>query len=136
MRGDLLGGCDDQVMVWGVLADAVLVLHGLFIAWVALGAIAVWRRPWLAVLHLPALAWGLWIEVSGGICPLTPLENSLRRAAGETGYSGGFIEHYLGGAIYPAGLTHQAQWMVAGALLVINSVPYGLMIARTVRHRA
>jgi len=70
----------------GLLADAVLVVHGLFIAWALLGGFVVVRWPWLAVLHLPALAWGLWIEASGGLCPLTPLENSLRRAAGETGY--------------------------------------------------
>ena len=69
----------------GLLADAVLVLHGLFIAWALFGGFVVLRWPWLAVLHLPALAWGLWIEASGGLCPLTPLENSLRRAAGVLG---------------------------------------------------
>jgi hypothetical protein len=116
-----------------VLADGVLVLHGLFIVWAALGALAVWRWPRLAVLHLPALAWAVWIEASGGVCPLTPLENSLRRAAGQAGYSGGFIDHYLGGIIYPAGLTRQAQWLVAGALLLFNLVGYGLMIRRARR---
>ena len=119
----------------GLLADGVLVLHGLFIAWAALGALAVWRRPRLLVLHLPALAWGVWIEISGGICPLTPLENSLRRAAGQSGYSGGFIDHYLGGLIYPAGLTREAQWAVAGVLLAINVVLYGVMIVRVRRSR-
>jgi hypothetical protein len=116
-----------------VLADGVLVLHGLFIVWAALGALAVWRWPRLAVLHLPALAWAVWIEASGGVCPLTPLENSLRRAAGQAGYSGGFIDHYLGGIIYPAGLTRQAQWLVAGVLLLVNLVGYGLMIRRARR---
>ena len=119
----------------GLLADGVLVLHGLFIAWAALGALAVWRWPRLLVLHLPALAWGVWIEISGGICPLTPLENSLRRAAGQGGYSGGFIDHYLGGLIYPAGLTREAQWAVAGVLLAINVVLYGVMIVRVRRSR-
>ena len=119
----------------GFLADAVLVIHGLFIVWAAVGAIAVWRWPKLAALHLPALAWAVWIETSGGICPLTPLENSLRRAAGQAGYSGGFIEHYLGAVIYPAGLTRQAQWLVAGVLLTINVVAYGLIIARARRVR-
>ena len=94
-----------------------------------------WRWPRLLVLHLPALAWGVWIEISGGICPLTPLENSLRRAAGQSGYSGGFIDHYLGGLIYPAGLTREAQWVVAGVLLAINVVLYGVMIARVRRAR-
>ena len=121
-------------MRWpAALADGVLVLHGLFIVWAALGALAVWRWPRLAWLHLPALAWAMWIEASGGVCPLTPLENSLRRAAGQAGYSGGFIDHYLGGIIYPAGLTRQTQWLVAGALLLINLVGYGLMIRRARR---
>ena len=117
-------------MLSGLLADAVLVVHGLFIVWAALGAVAVWRWPKLALLHLPALAWAVWIELSGGICPLTPLENSLRRAAGQTGYSGGFIDHYVGGAIYPDGLTRETQWVIAGVMLTINAVLYGLMIAR------
>lgn len=119
----------------GLLADAVLVAHGMFIAWALLGGFLVVRWPWLAALHLPALAWGLWIEASGGLCPLTPLENSLRRAAGETGYTGGFIEHYLGAIIYPAGLTRDAQWLAAGVLALINAVAYGLLIARAVRAR-
>ena len=114
----------------GLLADAVLVFHGLFIAWAALGALAVWRWPRLAMVHLPALAWAVWIESSGRICPLTPLENSLRRAAGESGYSGGFIEHYLGRIIYPAGLTREAQWTVAGALLLFNAAVSGLLVTR------
>ena len=122
-------------MFAGILADAVLVVHALFLVWVILGAVAVWRWPWLAVLHLPAVAWGLWIETSGGVCPLTPRENSLRRAAGEEGYSGGFIEHYIGGVIYPAGLTRAGQWLAAGVLAAVNVVPYGLMILRAVRAR-
>ena len=115
------------------LADAVLVVHALFVAWVVLGALAVWRWPRLAWLHLPALAWGVWIEVSGGLCPLTPLEVSLRREAGEAGYSGGFLDHYLGAILYPAGLTRQAQWLGAGVLALINVVVYGLMIRRARR---
>lgn len=119
----------------GLLADAVLVFHGLFIVWAALGSLAVWRWPRLALLHLPALAWAVWIETSGGICPLTPLENSLRRAAGQAGYSGGFIDHYVGGLIYPDGLTRQAQWLVAGVLLAINVVAYTMIVVRARRAR-
>jgi hypothetical protein len=113
-----------------VLADGVLLAHGLFIVWAALGALAVWRWPTLAVLHLPALAWAVWIEASGGVCPLTPLEISLRRAAGQAGYSGGFIDHYLGPIIYPAGLTREAQWAIAGVLLVVNAALYGMLLKR------
>ena len=119
----------------GFLADAVLVVHGLFVVWAVFGVVAVWRWPRLAVLHLPALAWAVWIEATGGVCPLTPLEVSLRRAAGQEGYTGGFIEHYLGGAIYPDGLTRSVQWLAAGALALVNGVVYALLITRVARSR-
>jgi hypothetical protein len=119
----------------GLLADAVLVVHGLFVVWAVFGVVAVWRWPRLAVLHLPALAWAVWIEATGGVCPLTPLEVWLRRAAGQEGYAGGFIEHYLGGAIYPDGLTRSAQWLAAGALALVNGVVYALLITRVARSR-
>lgn len=120
----------------GILADVVLLLHGLFIAWVVLGGVVVLRWPLLAWLHLPAVAWGVWIELSGGLCPLTPLEQRLRLAAGEAGYTGGFIEHYLGGLIYPAGLTRGTQWLLAGVVLAINLVAYAVLWRRRTRRRA
>lgn len=119
----------------GLLADAVLVIHGLFIVWATLGALAVWRWPRLAVLHLPALAWAVWIEAAGGVCPLTPMENSLRRAAGETGYSGDFIDHYLGPIIYPDGLIRETQWALAGTLAVVNIGAYAWIVSRARRRR-
>src|SRR5687768_2258755 len=77
--------CQHGAMSFALLADAVLVLHGLFIAWVVLGGFAVWWRAGLAWLHLPAVVWGVWVECSGSLCPLTPLEQSLRHAAGQAG---------------------------------------------------
>ncbi len=112
------------------LADAVLVLHGLFVAWVAAGGLAVLRWPSLAWAHLPALAWGLWIEASGAVCPLTPLEQRLRVAAGEAGYRGGFIEHYMTAVLYPDGLTRGTQWLLAAALLVFNAGVYATWLRR------
>ena len=112
-------------MLHRIAADAVLLLHLAFIVFVLLGGLLAlrWRRaPWL---HLPAVAWGVYIELSGGLCPLTPLENSLRRAAGEAGYDGGFIEHYLLPVIYPAGLTQEIQYVLAGIVLVVNVLAYG-----------
>jgi Protein of Unknown function (DUF2784) len=117
------------------LADAVLLLHGLFIVWVLFGGLAVIARPWLAWLHLPAVAWAVWISWSGSYCPLTPLEQSLRRAAGQAGYEGGFIEHYLTAMIYPQGLTMNLQLLFGAVVLGINLALYAVAIARAARRR-
>ena len=111
-------------------ADAVLVLHLAFILFATLGAALVVWRAWFAWLHLPALAWGIWIELSHGICPLTPLENSLRRAAGAAGYPGGFIDHYLMPLIYPPGLTAAQQVWIAVVLVATNALGYGWALFR------
>lgn len=117
------------------LADAVLLLHGLFIVWVVFGGIAVIARPLLAWLHLPAVAWAVWISWSGSTCPLTPLEQSLRRAAGQAGYEGGFIEHYLTAVIYPQGLTVDLQLLFGAIVLGINLALYAVAITRAARRR-
>jgi len=122
-------------MAHAFLADAVLLLHGLFIVWLVAGGVAVLWRAWLAALHLPALAWGAWISFSGSYCPLTPLEQSLRRAAGQAGYEGGFIEHYLTAAIYPAGLTIEHQILFGALALAINLAVYGFAIWHAARRR-
>ena len=90
-------------MWYRLLADAVLIIHLGFIAFVVLGGLLVLRWPRLAWLHLPTVAWGAWIEFTGSICPLTPLEIGLRARGGETAYRGGFIEHYVTALIYPEG---------------------------------
>jgi hypothetical protein len=118
-----------------LLADAVLSLHGLFIACVVAGSVAVCWRPVWAWLHLPAVAWGAWISFSATVCPLTPLEQSLRRAAGQAGYEGGFIERYLTAAIYPDGLTPTHQAWLGVLVLAINLVGYGLAWRRAARRR-
>lgn len=117
-------------MLYSLLADAVLLFHFAFILFVGGGGLLwIWwkRAPWL---HLPVAAWGVWIELSGNICPLTPLENRLRRMAGEQGYSGGFIEHYLLPVIYPSGLTREVQLVIAALVLVLNLTIYGLVWRR------
>jgi hypothetical protein len=122
-------------MLSAFFADAVLVLHGLFIVWVVFGGLAVIARPWLAWLHLPAAAWGVWISWSGRVCPLTPLEQSLRRAAGQAGYEGGFVEHYLTAVIYPEGLTVNLQILYGAVVLAINLALYAMAIVRAARRR-
>lgn len=111
-------------MTYRVLADAILVIHLCFVVFVALGGFLVLRWRWVAWLHLPAAIWGALIEFMGWICPLTPLENELRRLGGDAGYAGGFIDHYIIALIYPEGLTRGAQIAVGIAVLVVNAAIY------------
>ncbi|MBP0631956.1 MULTISPECIES: DUF2784 domain-containing protein [unclassified Cupriavidus] len=117
------------------LADLVVIVHGLFIVFVVAGGLLVLRWPRLAWVHLPAAAWGVMIEWSGWICPLTPLENALRRAAGEAGYSEGFVERYLLPLIYPVGLTPAVQLWLGLIVLVVNVTVYAAVYARWWRRR-
>ena len=122
-------------MAYRALADAVVVAHLAFIVFVVLGGFLVLRWRWAPALHLPAALWGAYVELTGRICPLTPLENTLRRAAGESGYSGGFIEQYLIPVIYPSGLTLATQSVLAIAVVAINLAIYGWCL-RAIRRRA
>jgi hypothetical protein len=121
-------------MIWSLLADSFVILHFAFTAFVIVGGFLTWRWPQIAFLHLPALAWGSWVEVSHSICPLTPLENHFRHLGGEAGYRGGFLAHYLVRLLYPPGLTWHIQWELAAALIAINVVAYWGLIRRW-RHR-
>jgi hypothetical protein len=117
-------------MRYALAADAVMAVHFLFIAFALLGSFLVLWKSWIVWLHIPALAWGVWIEASGRICPLTPLENYFRDLAGQTTYGEGFVTHYLGPIIYPAGLTRDTQFLIMGILIVVNLVGYVLILAR------
>jgi hypothetical protein len=114
-------------LTYRVLADAVLVLHLAFILFVVLGGWLVAIRPKLIWLHLPVVAWGALVEILGLTCPLTPLENWLRDRGGETGYSGGFIDHYLTPLMYPAGLTRGMQLALGAFVIAINLAAYALI---------
>jgi hypothetical protein len=120
-------------LIYRALADLVLVVHLSFVLFVVLGGLLVLRWPKMAWLHVPAAIWGVLIEYAGWICPLTPLENSLRRSGGEAGYSGGFIEHYIQPALYPAGLTRGTQMVLGSLALIVNLTAYGVLIARRKR---
>jgi Protein of Unknown function (DUF2784) len=114
--------CGPMTYRW--LADLVLVLHAGFVGFVMLGGLLVLRWPRVAWVHLPVVAWGAGIEFAGGICPLTPLENHWRRLAGEAGYGGGFVEHYLLAALYPDGLTRTVQVALGLLVLGVNAALY------------
>ncbi|KPY23796.1 hypothetical protein ALQ80_02669 [Pseudomonas coronafaciens pv. oryzae] len=117
-------------MVYRMGADAVVVFHLAFILFVLFGGLLVLRRPWLAVLHIPAIAWGAAVEFLHLYCPLTPLENALRSRAGEQGYDGGFVEHYLIPLIYPAGLTPDIQLWLGGIVVLVNVSVYSALLVR------
>lgn len=123
-------------MLYRLLADAVLLVHAAFVAFVVIGGFWVLSRPKLAWVHLPVVAWGAGIELLGGICPLTPLENHYRRLAGEQGFPGGFVEHYLLATLYPEGLTREVQVGLGLLVLGVNAVLYVAAWRRAKRRRA
>lgn len=112
-------------MLYRIVADLVVILHLAFVVFVLVGGLLVlrWRR--LAWLHLPAAVWGAAVEFGGWICPLTPLESSLRMQGGESGYSSDFIEHYVLPLLYPSGLTREVQVALGAVVLVVNLAIYG-----------
>jgi hypothetical protein len=117
-------------MIDRLCADAIVVLHAAFVAYACLGGLLAWRHPGYALIHLPALAWSAWVEFTGTICPLTPLENQFRRRAGESDYAGGFVEHYVVPILYPAGLTHDTQVTLGAILVALNVAIYAIAIVR------
>lgn len=111
-------------MVYAIAADLLLVFHLCFAGFVVAGGLLVCKWRWLVFLHLPAVVWGVLLELRGWICPLTPWEQQLRQAAGQSGYQDGFIEHYLLPVLYPAGLEGDTQMMLGGIVILVNVVVY------------
>ena len=120
-------------MIYRALADLVLVVHLSFVLFVVLGGLLVLRWRKVAFVHVPAAVWGVFIEYAGWICPLTPLENSLRSSGGQAEYGGSFIEHYIQPVLYPAGLTRGTQMVLGSLALLVNLAAYGVVTARTRR---
>ena len=117
-------------MAYRALADAVVLFHLLFVAFAVGGGLLAFRWRWMPLVHLPAVAWAGWVEFTGRICPLTPLEIHLRAACGAAGYEGGFVEHYLLPMLYPADLTRELQWTLGAGLLAFNVAVYGAWMLR------
>jgi len=114
-----------------MLAEFVVGFHLGFVLFVVLGGLLVLRWPRLAWLHLPAAVWGALIEFAGWVCPLTPLENRLRRASGTAEYAGGFVEHYLLPVLYPVGLTRGVQYILGACVVVVNAAVYWWVFRRS-----
>jgi len=117
-------------MLYRRLADLIVLFHSTFVVFVVFGGLLVVRRRRLVFLHLPALLWGAWIEFSGWICPLTPLENWLRLKGGGTAYRGDFIAHYLLPVLYPPNLTREIQVALGILVLAVNAAAYAWVFGR------
>ena len=117
-------------MLFRLAADGVLLLHLAFILFALLGAAMAVRWRWIPLIHIPAAAWGVFVELTGRACPLTYLENYLRIKAGQSGYTASFIEHYILDIIYPSGLTTEIQFALAGVVVVVNIAIYGWLLSR------
>jgi len=120
--------------VSGLLADLVMVVHLGFVVFVVAGGLLVVWRTRVAWLHLPCALYGTAIELFGWVCPLTPWEQSLRRAAGQAGYGGGFIEHYVGRILYP-GNWGDIHVLLGLSVLALNGALYGWLVWRSSRRR-
>jgi hypothetical protein len=107
-----------------LLADLVVLVHVVFVVFAVLGGLlaARWRR--LVWIHLPAVIWAALVEVLGWACPLTPLENWLRRKGGQGVYPSDFIAHYVLPILYPEGLTREVQIALGVIVVLINSAVY------------
>ena len=121
------------LMLYRIAAEVIVAFHLAFVVFVPFGALLALKWHWIPWVHLPAAAWGLFIELTGRGCPLTDLENALRASAGESGYAGGFIDQYLVTIIYPAGLTRGDQFILLLAVIVVNSLTYGWLHVRWFR---
>lgn len=117
-------------MIYRLGGQFVALVHLGFVVFVVAGALLVLKWPRLMWVHIPAAVWGALIEFAGWTCPLTPLENWLRRRAGQEGYSGGFLDYYLFSILYPEGLTRTAQIFLGGIVLVINTIAYWVVFSR------
>jgi hypothetical protein len=116
--------------VFALLAGLIVLIHLAFVVFAASGALLALRWSWIPWVHVPAAAWAAYIEFSGGICPLTPLEHELRARAGLGYYGGDFVAQYLFPVLYPDGLTREAQFVIGGVVLVVNLVLYGWLWRR------
>lgn len=122
-------------MIYSLIADILLIFHLGFIVYVLLGVLLVFKCPRSAFVHLPVCVWGVTVEWTEWLCPLTSLEVYFRRLAGEVGYSGGYVAEYIIPVIYPDGLTHEIQWLLGGVVLLCNFFFYALLLRQFFRRQ-
>jgi hypothetical protein len=123
-------------LIFRLLADLIVLIHLAFVVFVVLGGLLVIRWPRVLWVHLPAAAWGAWVEFAGWICPLTPLENWFRMRGGDVAYTASFVEQYLIPLLYPASLSRELQYSLGATVVVVNLLVYAMLVRRSARHKA
>lgn len=121
-------------MGYELLAAAIVAIHGAFVAFAAFGCLLALRWPLIGCLQIPAAGWAAYVEFSGKICPLTPIEQALRERAGLAAYSGDFVARYIFPMLYPEGLTREAQFAIGGLVVLVNAGMYGWLVYRRSRN--
>ncbi|MCL5807161.1 MAG: DUF2784 domain-containing protein [Deltaproteobacteria bacterium] len=122
-------------MLYPLLADMVVFWHVGFILFAALGGLLILRSRWWVWIHAPAFLWAGFIELTGGICPLTPLENRLRALGGGETYGGDFIDRYLIPLLYPESLTREIQIVLGLFVILLNIGLYAWLWRRPQQKR-
>lgn len=122
-------------MFYKILADFILIFHLLFILFVLLGGLLAFKKPKVIWLHIPVFIWGVLISIFRWVCPLTPLETYLRLNAGQEGYEGGFISHYIIPIIYPDDFGPVMGMYYAIIVIACNVIIYSLLICSIKKHR-
>ena len=123
-------------MAYRVLADLVVATHLVFMLYALFGGLLRLWKTWSVFVHAPTAIWIAVVAFRGWICPLTPLENTLRFAAGEAGYEGSFVEHYLIPVIYPSGLTRANQSLIGVVAVAVNIAVYVFVFYRLRQRRS
>jgi hypothetical protein len=121
--------------MYRALTEITIIAHLAFIVFVVAGGILALKRLWLIPIHLAALSWAVYAELSSGIvCPLTAVENYFAGRAGITGYSGDFVAHYLGPIIYQDGLPLNWQYVLTVVVIGLNVLIYASLLLRKRSH--
>ena len=123
-------------MTYKLAADLLVLIHFSFIIFVVLGGLLVLRWPRVAWAHIPAAAWGAWISFTHGVCPLTPMEQSLRTLAETPNYQGGFINHYIIPLLYPPGFSAETAQILGFMVLGLNLFFYTTVIYRKLKNHS
>ncbi|MFZ2490898.1 MAG: DUF2784 domain-containing protein [Thermoanaerobaculia bacterium] len=113
-----------------VFAELVLLAHFGFVLFAVFGGLLVLQSRRWAWIHVPAVIWASIVNLASWTCPLTPVEQAFRSAAGQAGYTGGFVEHYIGPLVYPGGMPRRLELVAAFSVVAWNVIVYATVLMR------